>query len=372
MNYVHLLLGASSLIAIILLWAVAATRRAHAEVERANGELQQHIAGLRLLVEFSDLLQLSTAIDEASDLLPAFGERLFPGINGAVYVTQETGTAELAAFWGDEPDHAEFHSNDCWAVRRGQVHVSADQKHRLTCRHAVEREGTALVCIPMTAGGRTVGVVTLECSALALPTAVDLFAKPFADQLALGLVTLHLQQSLQSRAVRDSLTGLYNRRHMEEALTQQMDRVVRNSGSFAIVLVDVDHFKRFNDTFGHTAGDALLNQLGKLMESVFADDDVVCRYGGEEFLVILPDATIDSARSRAEYLRESVRELNVNVGGRSLAGVSISAGIAAAPTHGLSIETLIATADRALYAAKSGGRDRVSTPPPQVISIDAA
>lgn len=370
MDYVHLLLA--EVVAVILLAAVAITRRAHRDVERANHALQQHVAGLRLLVEFSDLLQLSTSFEEAADLLPAFGERLFPGINGAVYVTQATGTAELTAFWGDEPDHASFHSTDCWGIRRGHVHVSADARHRLACRHAVERPGTAVVCIPMTAGGRTVGVVTLACSAVALPAAVDLFAKPFADQLALGLVALQLQESLHSRAVRDSLTGLYNRRHMEEVLRTQVERIGRGGASFAVILADVDHFKRFNDTFGHAAGDALLQQVARLMESVFREGDVVCRYGGEEFLIVLPGATLESARGMAEYLRESVRQLHVPVEGRSLAGVSMSMGIAVAPAHGTSAEVLVANADRALYAAKHAGRDRVHTPPPQVVGIDAA
>ena len=372
MTYTHLLLIGSFLVAGVLLVATVMLRRAHVEVERANRNLQQHIAGLRLLVEFSDLLQLSATVEEATDLVPAFGERLFPSISGAVFVAQPAGVVELAAFWGAEPDHASFHANDCWAVRRGSIHVSADHTHRLLCRHAVERPGTALVCIPMTAGGRTVGVVTLNSPADVLPAQIDLFAKPFSDQLALGLATLQLQQNLHSRAVRDALTGLYNRRHMEESLAQQLGRVKRSGTSLAVLLIDVDHFKSFNDTFGHAAGDTVLQQLAKLMQTVFREDDIVCRYGGEEFLVILPDATLDIALSRAEYLRESARELQIHVDGRALAGISISAGLAVAPSHGLTSEALITAADRALYAAKSAGRDRVSVPPPQSVGVNAA
>ena len=366
------ILAGSVVIAAVLIGAIVMLRRAHAEVARANGELQQHIAGLRLLVEFSDLLQLSAAIEEATDLVPAFGERLLPSIRGSVYVSQPSGVVELAAFWAAEPDHAVFHANDCWAVRRGTIHVSADHTHRLVCRHVLETKGAATVCIPMTAGGKTIGVVTLSCPADVLPPAVDLFAKPFADQLGLGLATLQLQQSLHSRAVRDSLTGLYNRRHMEESLAHQMARVSRTGASLAVLLVDVDHFKTFNDTFGHAAGDEVLQQIAKLMQTVFREQDIVCRYGGEEFLIILPDATLEVARARAEYLRESVRDLQIHIDGRALAGVSISGGIAVAPPHGSTPEAIIAAADRALYAAKSAGRDRVNAPPPQAVGSSAA
>jgi diguanylate cyclase (GGDEF)-like protein len=140
------------------------------------------------------------------------------------------------------------------------------------------------------------------------------------------------------------------------------------------MLVDVDHFKRFNDMSGHAAGDAVLQQLAKLMQSVFRDEDVVCRYGGEEFLVVLPGASFEDVRSRAEYLRASARDLRIHLDGQILDGITISAGIAAAPSHGSTATALIAAADRALYGAKSAGRDRVATPPPQAVaaSVDAA
>ena len=372
MTYPQILVIGCFVIASALLLGVIMMRRAHGAAAHANQELQHHIAGLRLLVELSELLQLSAAIEEATDLLPAFGERLFGGVSGAVYITQPSGAVELAAFWGEEPDQSAFQSNDCWGARRGRMHVSASDARRLACRHAAERDDSTLVCVPMLAVGRTLGVVTLRSSNKNPHASVELFAKPFADQVALGIATLQMQESLHVRAVRDPLTGLYNRRYMEEALSREIVRLSRDAVPVGLMLIDVDHFKRFNDTSGHAAGDAVLQQLGKLMQSIFRDEDIVCRYGGEEFLVVMPGAGFEDVRSRAEYLRASARDLRIHLDGQILESITISAGIAAAPSHGSTAAALVAAADRALYAAKSSGRDRVATPPPQAVNVNAA
>jgi len=345
----------------------AATENAalRSDVER----LEHRSRDITLLAEMSEVLQLCTTLCEAIDVLPAYGIRLFPGFDGAVYIAgaDDARTLESAAAWGDDlEDVTALNRTDCWALRRLDAHVADASKAAVHCRHHARDARAMRVCIPLLAAGETTGLLTLRASSGApLPANAELFA----DQVALALANLRMQEALRTRALRDGLTGLYNRRHMEEALARELGR---DDASTGVLLIDVDHFKRFNDTWGHGGGDALLQQLARAMQVVCGEHDVVSRYGGEEFVVVMPHAGGDVVRARAERLREEVKHLVVHHDGQLLGSITLSMGIAVAPDHGHTVETLIANADRALYAAKAAGRDRVATPPPQMVSRDAA
>lgn len=167
------------------------------------------------------------------------------------------------------------------------------------------------------------------------------------------------------RASRDSLTGVFNRRWLHETMLD----ATANTG---VILADVDHFKSYNDRWGHTGGDALLQELAGLMQRLFGEHDVVCRLGGEEFAIVLSDTSFEELRAGAERLVEESRSLAVHLDGELLGAITLSAGIAISPHHATTLEGLISAADRALYAAKSAGRDRVATPPHHVVGLDAA
>jgi diguanylate cyclase (GGDEF)-like protein len=184
-------------------------------------------------------------------------------------------------------------------------------------------------------------------------------AHTVAEHIALAFANLRLRETLRVQSVRDPLTGLFNRRYMEESLERELRRSARHRRSLGVLLLDLDHFKTFNDTFGHGAGDILLRELGHFLQGNVRGEDISCRYGGEEFALILPDAPLDSTLQRAEQLREQVRQLQVTHHGRALGAVSVSIGVAVYPQHGASAEELLAAADRALYQAKAGGRNRV-------------
>ncbi|HEX7832652.1 MAG TPA: diguanylate cyclase [Thermoanaerobaculia bacterium] len=289
---------------------------------------------LETLAEMSELLQLSSSADEVTSLLPRFGKALFPEFHGSVYVVRSSpGTLELAAWW-----------------------------------QGVQKAGRFLT-FPMLAAGESMGVLTLSGPIAKIDRRA---AEHFTNQIGLTLASLRLLDALRMRAVRDPLTGLFNRRYMEETLLRELLRGERAHLPVGIIIADVDHFKRFNDTYGHAGGDALLRQLARVMERVFRESDVVCRYGGEEFVIVSPDCSLDTLRSRAERLREEVKQMQVRMGGRTLGAVTLSAGIAVSPDYGTTVEALFASADRALYAAKSGGRDRVNIPMVETIGHAAA
>jgi diguanylate cyclase (GGDEF)-like protein len=170
---------------------------------------------------------------------------------------------------------------------------------------------------------------------------------------------LKLRETLRFQSIRDPLTGLYNRRYLEEFLQKEIYRSQRSGKPFAVVMIDVDHFKRFNDTFGHEAGDMVLQELGKFLRHNVRGSDVACRYGGEELTLILPESSLENSETFAEKIREGVKHLNVKSRHQSLDGITISIGVAVFPQDGLTYEQLLESADGALYRAKKAGRDRV-------------
>lgn len=346
---------------------------ANAELRQRVDELQQRSRELTMLTEMSELLQLSTTLNEANEILPAFALRLFPSYDGALYVAGSTDRdLELAASWGAQTEVTSFAATDCWAVRRAHAHAARSDAGGVACRHSLGQRAATL-CVPMLAAGDAIGVLSLRAPHLdAVDPDVELFAKAFGDQIALALANLRLQETLRTRAVRDALTGLFNRGYMHEALTRELLRSTRDTGRPGVILADVDNFKRYNDTWGHPGGDAVLQQLARLMQRVFREEDIVCRYGGEEFLIVLPDASLDLLQSSAERLSDESRRMHVRVKGQFLGAITVSAGYALYPRHGTTAEELIAAADRALYGAKSTGRDRVCAPSQPVLGFDAA
>jgi diguanylate cyclase (GGDEF)-like protein len=175
----------------------------------------------------------------------------------------------------------------------------------------------------------------------------------------MALSNLKLREALREQSIRDPLTGLYNRRYMEEVLKQHISRVTRHLHPLGIIMIDIDHFKHFNDTNGHAAGDALLRELGEFLQRRIRGEDVACRYGGEEFILIMPEAFLEAAHQRAELLRQGAKGLRVRDAGQSLGGITLSLGVAIYPQHGRTIENILRAADSALYRAKQDGRDRV-------------
>ncbi len=184
-------------------------------------------------------------------------------------------------------------------------------------------------------------------------------ARTGAEQIAMALANLKLRETLRNQSIRDHLTDLYNRRYMEESLERELRRATRKHTSLAVVMLDIDNFKQFNDTFGHEAGDEMLRLLAHHMRVSIRFEDIACRFGGEEFVLILPDCGSEDAVRHAEGLREGAHRLRIELHGRTVGDLSLSLGVAVFPIHGLDSETLLRAADQALYRAKQDGRNRV-------------
>jgi diguanylate cyclase (GGDEF)-like protein len=237
------------------------------------------------------------------------------------------------------------------------------------CGHVKPPFETASLCIPLAAQGETLGLLHIIFSHEWLSLSPDArdrqkrhkqqLAIAVAENIALSLANFKLRDSLYIQSIHDYLTGLYNRRYMAELLEKELHRMARKKQPAGIIIIDIDLFKGINDRYGHEAGDLVLREFSLFLRKNIREEDFACRYGGDEFVIILPETTLENARQRAEQLRAGVKHLSVQFREHKLDMVTLSLGVAVYPNHGLTAETVLRTADAALYRAKAEGRDRV-------------
>jgi diguanylate cyclase (GGDEF)-like protein len=346
---------------------VAEREARHALAGRVDALVAERTHEVELLRQLSELLQACATPDEAHAVMGQLCGRLFPDAAGAVLVTPASRDGLWAvAVWGPPlaGGRERFQLDDCWALRRGRVYRVDVAGSSPACPHLGEPTPEAFVCVPLAAQGETLGLFTLAVSPSA-PAGGGLgegrvrLAVTVAEQFALALANVRLRETLRGQSIRDPLTGLFNRRYMEETLDRELSRAQRERRPLSLILLDIDRFKHFNDSFGHEAGDTVLASLGALLRSASRVADVACRYGGEEFVLILPEASLPDAWRRAEEIRDAIRGLRVTHGGRPLEGVRCSMGVAGFPEHGDGGGALLRAADAALYRAKREGRDQV-------------
>lgn len=345
-----------------------ALNQAYAQLQQSMTALEQRNQEVTLLSAMIQLVECCKDVGEAYQVISRHLSQLFPSRAGALYmISASRNLLECVCQWGGSPTAAvngTFDPTDCWALRRGRTHKVESALIHMLCNHVELGEAmpSSYLCTPLTAHGETLGIVHLKFSGdngadSAAPD--ERLLQSVVEQLSLVLGNLRLRETLGHQTARDPLTGLFNRRYMEESLSRELQRATRSGSPLAVAMIDVDHFKRFNDTFGHAAGDIALREVANLLKSKVRPTDVVCRYGGEEFVVISPEITLDVARQRLDRLREELKRLSIKHQGRVLDSITMSVGLAVFPIHAADSEALLRLADEALYRAKKAGRDRV-------------
>jgi len=344
-------------------------KQAEQELRRSHEELEQRSYEISLLNEMINLLQVCGSGEESYYVLGNYVQRLFPSDSGSLYLLDQSKTRLEAAFsWGSIAAGGQtFEYDDCWALRQGKVHL-VEEPGGVPCKHLNTTPVAGCLCVPMIAQGEIVGLFHLHCnhSDIEYPEThrkilflKQRLATAIADHIGLGLANLNMREKLRTQSIKDPLTGLFNRRFMEESLDREVNRAKRHSTALSAILLDVDYFKRFNDTFGHEAGDLLLAELSGLLKDSVRGEDIVCRYGGEEFLIILSGASGDEAQKRAEQIRNKTRQLKLLHNGKELGQITISLGVAVYGQNCRTVKAILNSADKALYRAKDQGRDRV-------------
>ena len=336
-------------------------------------ELQLRSMQMSLLNDMGGLLQCCGNMDEAFAVVAQSARKLFSAsTGGTVFVFGPSREAlEATATWGEGfASESVIAPSDCWALRRGQPYWSEQPGDGLICPHLKNPVAASYLCVPMAAQGETLGILHVQYNRSQSAKGTEAFeslqqsqqrlAIAVAGQVGLSLASLRLRESLREQSIRDPLTGLFNRRFMQESLDRELLRARRKGCPLAVVLLDIDHFKRFNDTFGHDAGDAVLCLMAETLRQHYRSEDVICRYGGEEFAIVLPEANAEDAVRRSEGLREAARTLKARHLGNILDTITVSIGIAAYPEHASGGEDLLRVADASLYRSKAMGRDRIT------------
>lgn len=317
------------------------------------------------LSRYSSLLQSCTNRDEVMRLTASTIQLLVPGASGHCYLLRASHDFyESVATFGDRvvSSNDMLLPNECWALRRGQEHYVAGGQDGMHCDHIdhdAVRANISCLCLPLAAQGTPIGLLHVSAPASGDPADSDAsIVATVAEQLGLALANLQLRDTLQVQSLRDPLTGLFNRRYLEENLARELHRCERRGLPLSVLMIDVDHFKRFNDTHGHAAGDALLGHVGRVLAGSIRAEDMACRYGGEEFTVVLPEADAAVAFQRAQAILSALELATLVHLRQTLGPVTASIGISTYPADGTTPELLLQVADAWLYRAKAEGRNR--------------
>jgi|GEM_PF-5382438 len=333
--------------------------------QTAEAALQAQRQSIEISSRFSETLQAAKSRDECYEIIQSYGDTIFQGNGGVLYVYNNSrDQLELATRWGgkeDDPVVEHFGPDECWALRRGRLYTGSEVEGQTDCGHHLNDHPRNYICLPITACGQTSGLLYLftENSEHGVLDTLTEQAIMFTDHLSLALMNLQLSESLRNQAIRDSLTGLFNRRILDEILIREFALADRNKYHISFMMLDIDHFKKFNDTHGHGFGDQVIKKVADLLSSKARQTDTVCRYGGEEFLVIFANCDLEHAAIKAEKIRLAVKALKLGDTGHDAVSISISIGIACYPDSADNKEAVIKLADEALYRAKRNGRDQV-------------
>lgn len=316
---------------------------------------QLYLEKFKLLTGMALLLQTCTREKELVDVIDVYLPRLFPDVSGEFFLQVDSGKEIQSVLgWGTQaqtwplPDFKRCRSFTCSVVvnDRENLSQSCQSCHRGEC------------CVPLCDGDHAFGMLCLNTSQ-PLQAGYRGLAFVTAEYLALAICNLRLKKRLHELTVKDALTGLFNRRHMDEVIPRELLRAKRAGTSCGAIMIDLDHFKRVNDTFGHDGGDVVLKKVGKFLNSMFRQEDVVCRFGGEEFFVLMTSGEVTDYCRRAQALGGGIKALDIRWNGQQISPVTVSMGVAVFPNHATSFEELLKVADQALYLAKARGRDRV-------------
>lgn len=356
-----IIIGMSVLIALII---IASQKQLNHYIESSQHDLESKVAErtkeIELLHRLANMLAACNTMTEAQQVVEDIVPRLIGNLNGSIALIRSSrNQLEVKLDWGGKwPGESTYAPHECWALRKGKYHLSNDEHTSLPCKHMVKVGNDQTLCVPLIAHGNTIGILHLYLADHELSHEKLQVAFTIGEHLGLALANLNLQDKLREQAIRDPLTGLYNRRYLEESLEHEIMRARRRNQCLSVLMLDVDHFKRFNDTFGHDAGDYVLKSLGNTLSESVRGEDIICRFGGEELAIILPETGGENAGIVAAKLCETVRQKHLELNGQSLGQVTVSIGIACYPMQGDKGESLLKAADLALYEAKESGRDQ--------------
>lgn len=327
-----------------------------AALERRNQEIST-------ISQMAQALDSTQSVNETFQVIALYCARLLPQTSGGLYLFRNSrDLLEMEAQWGASLNgKPAIEPGQCWGLRRGQPHFAGSAQDLCCTHYEISPNAERHLCIPLSARGEVLGLMYIESLSSAQEDAerLEILAIAVSEQISLAVANARLREVLRQQSIIDPLTGLYNRRYLDETLKRELARAVRHNKPLALLELDIDHFKKVNDTYGHDAGDLVLSLVAKELKSGIRESDLACRFGGEELVVILPECDRQAALERAEKLRQAISRLEVLHNGQRISNITASFGVATNPEHGSDPDHLFRCADQALYSAKHKGRNRV-------------
>lgn len=333
------------------------------EQKKQDERIRQRTHEIELMHRLANMLAACNNMVEAQQIVSDILPRILGNVNGSVSLMRASRNQLITQLdWGEAwPGSASFAPEECWSLRKGRAHQSNDDFHSLTCGHMHEMDNNQTLCIPLTAHGNTIGIMHLYFGVgdIKIDPITEQLAFSVSEHLGLALANLSLQEKLRSQALSDPLTGLFNRRFFEQKLEEHSMNSATSEQPLSLLMLDLDHFKRFNDNFGHDAGDFVLKEISALLKQSVSEDEIACRLGGEELAILLPHYSMEQATEFGQTLCDAVRSMHLEYKGLSLGQLGVSIGVATYPKPASDTESLVKMADNALYMAKDMGRSRV-------------
>ncbi|WP_192890784.1 diguanylate cyclase [Vibrio bathopelagicus] len=333
------------------------------EQKKQDERIRQRTHEIELMHRLANMLAACNNMVEAQQIVSDILPRILGKVNGSVSLMRASRNQLITQLdWGEAwPGSASFAPEECWSLRKGRAHQSNDDFHSLTCGHMHEMDNNQTLCIPLTAHGNTIGIMHLYFGVgdIKIDPITEQLAFSVSEHLGLALANLSLQEKLRSQALSDPLTGLFNRRFFEQKLEEHSMNSATSEQPLSLLMLDLDHFKRFNDNFGHDAGDFVLKEISALLKQSVSEDEIACRLGGEELAILLPHYSMGQATEFGQTLCDAVRSMHLEHKGLSLGQLGVSIGVATYPKPASDTESLVKMADNALYMAKDMGRSRV-------------
>jgi len=354
-----------------LIWTLLTAtglKSASGKIEQTTGLLQdiserkQHEREQSLIIKISEVLQICASCNEVYSKLGLIAQELIPEFSGVLAIkNDENQMMEIVSQWGkDKLIKKQFPFSDCYGLRNERIIIGDDDKQNLLCPHYLAYPRGGYICNPLIVHDKILGCLYFYSdSKPVIRKNIKNITSIFGDIVKITITNIKLRELLEDQSTHDPLTGLYNRRYLNEILPHELQRIMRNKGKLCIAMLDLDLFKNFNDSYGHEAGDEVLKFIGLHLRERFRGSDLACRFGGEEFIVVLVDVDVAIAFDRLQNIREEIKQAKVFFQNKLLPSITISIGISEAPKNGYVQDDIIRAADDALYVAKRMGRNRV-------------
>lgn len=326
--------------------------------QRLEQERDAEWACRTLLARMSQRLQGCDSHSAIIRVVSRFAPQIIPEMGGRLYILDtQKNRMKCSARWLLPPgDETTFPPESCWALKRGQLHCPSRDTVDMPCEHLPPEIAIRAICVPLIAQNKTIGLLTFDNAAEKEPPYA--YLELMAETIALALANQMLRDTLTEKATHDPLTGLRNRHNLDETLRALVEQAMANNSCLSCLMLDIDYFKKLNDNYGHEAGDKVLREVARILQETAGENGIAFRYGGEEFLIILPDTTEAAARTLAEQLLRNVLAHRIFYESQDLGQVSVSIGLATWPQHARATN-LIRAADLALYMAKEQGRGQI-------------